>query len=190
MIDQEKLKIMTQLALYEKKKGKRDFVVNSFDKDDFIRFQGLKTAVLVTMAFIAVAGLVVLWNMDMLINNFDVLDTSLVTNMNRMFIYLGYHSSSVDMSFVSNMDTSNVTNMNSMFYGCKKFPVGDLSPYDLTNVKDISYMFSGCTTIKSINLNSNFTTKLEKISYFVNSGEFAVMTYISSTDESISYVIS
>lgn len=78
MIDQEKLKIMTQLALYEKKKGKRDFIVNSFDKDDYIRFQGLKTAVLVTMAFVAMAGLVVLWNMDMLINNFDVLDYKLL----------------------------------------------------------------------------------------------------------------
>ncbi len=58
-----------------------------------------------------------------------------------------------------------IESLKEMFYGCKKFPVADLSPYDLANVKDISYMFSGCTAITSANLNSNLTTKLEKLSY-------------------------
>lgn len=74
MIDQDKLETMAQLALYEKKKGKKDFHIYSFDRDDYIRFQGLKTFVLVTMGFIAAAGIIVLWNLDYLIYHFDSLN--------------------------------------------------------------------------------------------------------------------
>ena len=74
MIDQDKLETMAQLALYEKKKGKKDFHIYSFDRDDYIRFQGLKTFVLVTLGFIAAAGMIVLWNLDYLIYHFDSLN--------------------------------------------------------------------------------------------------------------------
>jgi len=74
MIDQDKLKTMTQLALYEKKKGKKDFITYSYDRGDYIRFQGLKTAVFVTLAVIAVIGIILVWNLNTLIQNFDVLD--------------------------------------------------------------------------------------------------------------------
>ena len=74
MIDQDKLKTMTQLALYEKKKGKKDFVINSYDKDDYIRFEGLKTLVLVTIAYIAVVGIICVMHLDYLIDHFDVLN--------------------------------------------------------------------------------------------------------------------
>lgn len=79
MIDQDKLKTMTQLALYEKKKGKKDFVINSYDKDDYIRFEGLKTFVLVTIAYIACIGLICVMYMDYLIDHFDVLDYGMIT---------------------------------------------------------------------------------------------------------------
>lgn len=78
MIDQEKLKTMTQLALYEKNKGKKDFIAHSYEKEDYIRFQALKTGILVVMAFVIIVGIVVLWNMDALISNFDVLDYKLL----------------------------------------------------------------------------------------------------------------
>ena len=58
MLEQDKLKVMTQLALYEKKKGKKDFNIYSYDKDDYIRFEGLKTAVLVTIACMALMGII------------------------------------------------------------------------------------------------------------------------------------
>lgn len=74
MIDQDKLKTMTQLAIYEKKKGKKDFVINSYDKDDYIRFEELKTFVLVTIAYIAVIGIVCVMHLDYLIEHFDVLN--------------------------------------------------------------------------------------------------------------------
>lgn len=74
MIDQDKLKTMSQLAIYEKKKGKKDFGMYSFDRGDYIRYEGIKTAVLVTLAFIAIIGMIVVWNLNTIIHQFDVLD--------------------------------------------------------------------------------------------------------------------
>ena len=78
MIDQDKLKTMTQLALYEKKKGRQDFKMNSYDRDDYIRFEGLKTAILVSIAFIAVLGIVAVWNLNEIMAHFDELNYGLL----------------------------------------------------------------------------------------------------------------
>ena len=81
MLEQDKLKVMTQLALYEKKKGKKDFNIYSYDKDDYIRFEGLKTAVLVTIACMAVIGIILVWNLNTVINHFDVLNYGLLAGL-------------------------------------------------------------------------------------------------------------
>ena len=51
-----------------------------------------------------------------IIGNFDLFDTSYMTDMSAMFMHFGNMTSSVDMSFVSNIDTSNVVNMDDVFY--------------------------------------------------------------------------
>ncbi|MDO4553628.1 MAG: hypothetical protein Q4B70_00605 [Lachnospiraceae bacterium] len=71
MIDQEKLVTMTQLALYEKKKGQVDLLVYSYRREDFVRFQGLKTMIAATVAFILIVGFIAAWNIDVVIANFD-----------------------------------------------------------------------------------------------------------------------
>ena len=43
MIHQDKLKIMTQIALYEKKVGKKDLSMYSYQREDYIGWQSLKT---------------------------------------------------------------------------------------------------------------------------------------------------
>lgn len=93
MIDQDKLKTMTKLALYEKKKGKKDFVIHSYDKGDYVRFQGLKTLVLVTLAFVAVLGMILLWNLDYIMNHFDELNYGLLiaAAVLVLFIILGVY---------------------------------------------------------------------------------------------------
>ena len=81
MIDQDKLKTMSQLALYEKKKGKKDLNIYSYEEGDYIRFQGLKTLILVTFAFVAVVGLIMVWNMDYLMNHFVELNYGLLIGL-------------------------------------------------------------------------------------------------------------
>ena len=74
MINQDKLKWMSQLALYEKKKSRKDLGIYSYDRDDYVRFEGLKTGILVTMALACVAALLVLWKMEWIIDHFDVIN--------------------------------------------------------------------------------------------------------------------
>ena len=74
MIQQDKLKLMTQLAMYEKKKGKEDFSIYSYQRDDYVRFQGIKTLVAATAAFLILIGFVLIWNIDTVIGHFDTYD--------------------------------------------------------------------------------------------------------------------
>ena len=87
----------------------------------------------------------------------SALDTSEVTNMNRMFD----GCSSLKSLDVSKFDTSKVTNMSAMFYECSSLTSLDLSKFDTSKVTDMSDMFSaGPITpmnIEEINI-SNFDT--------------------------------
>lgn len=78
MIHQEKVKTMSRLALYEKKRGKRDLKIYSYDERDYIRFQGLKTAVFVTIAFVLLAGLFAIANIETFVDRFDTLNYTMV----------------------------------------------------------------------------------------------------------------
>lgn len=51
MIDVEKIKIMTKLAIYEKGQGKKDLEINQYSKEDYIRYQILWSTVAATVAF-------------------------------------------------------------------------------------------------------------------------------------------
>ena len=74
MIQQDKLKTMTQLALYEKKKGKKDVSVYNFQREDFIRFQVLRTIIASTIAFFIIGGFIAAWNIEVIISHFDTYD--------------------------------------------------------------------------------------------------------------------
>ena len=87
----------------------------------------------------------------------SALDTSEVTNMNRMFD----GCSSLKSLDVSKFDTSKVTNMSAMFYECSSLTSLDLSKFDTSKVTDMSDMFSAGPftpmNIEEINI-SNFDT--------------------------------
>ena len=71
MIHQDKLKVMTRMALYDKKKIKKDLPVHSFDESDYIRLEITKTLISVVCGFVIILGFIMLWNMDAIISNFD-----------------------------------------------------------------------------------------------------------------------
>ena len=89
----------------------------------------------------------------------NLIDTSKVTNMNKMF----YYCTSLTSLDVTNFDTSNVTNMSSMFEGCCSLISLDVSNFDTSNVTDMSSMFNfsnmiGDTGLKTLNGIENFNT--------------------------------
>ena len=96
------------------------------------------------------------------------LDTSKVTNMNRMFRGC-YSLTALD---VSSFDTSKVTNMIDMFCGCSKLTALDVLSFDTSNVVNMNSMFNGCSSLTSLDLSSfdtnNVTDMNNMFSYCPN----------------------
>lgn len=74
MLNNRKVRLMTQLAMYEKGEGKTDFKLSKFYKSDYARFNVLKTAVTVTIAYIVIVGLVLLYRLQYILDNILTVD--------------------------------------------------------------------------------------------------------------------
>jgi len=66
------------------------------------------------------------------------IDTSEITNMDRLFAGLNIGKIKIEW-----WDVSNVKNMSCMFYNCKRFNA-DLSRWNVYNVKNMNFMFANC----------------------------------------------
>ena len=132
------------------------------------------------------------------INNLDILDTSDVTNMSRMFYgdpegngalegtldVDSWDTSKVtDMSFmfyrqvyltdlnISSWDTSNVTDMSYMFSNCWELTNLDVSNFNTSNVTNMQEMFGGCTNLKTLDLSSWNTSNVTNMNYMFSDVE-------------------
>ncbi|TCT14667.1 hypothetical protein EDC18_105149 [Natranaerovirga pectinivora] len=56
MLSEEKIKIMTKLAIYEKNIGKEDFRINDYFKHDYILINNMKTRIGITIALMMLFG--------------------------------------------------------------------------------------------------------------------------------------
>lgn len=74
MLNEEKIRIMTRAAIYEKGKGKEDLKVTAYGDSDYVRFNLLKTLIGATVAFLFIVGLYVAYNMDYFMANMMKLD--------------------------------------------------------------------------------------------------------------------
>ncbi|MCR5483805.1 MAG: BspA family leucine-rich repeat surface protein [Bacilli bacterium] len=89
---------------------------------------------------------------------FKLVDSSKLTNMNRMFYY-----ALIDNLDLSSLNTSKVTNMGELFYYCMNLSHLDISSFDTSNVTNMSYMFYNCYDLK-INIENFNTSKVENMS--------------------------
>ena len=87
------------------------------------------------------------------IENINLLDTSNVISLNRMFIWCS-KLTSLDLS---SFDTSEVTDMSFMFHSCSSLTSLDLSKFDTSKVISMEYMFYECQKLTSLDV-SNFDT--------------------------------
>ena len=95
------------------------------------------------------------------LNNFN---TSLITNMGRMFYDL-YSLESLD---VNNFDTSSVTNMEKMFFNCTSLTSLNLKNFNTSSVKNMNSMFSMCQsliTLKIDNFDTSSVTDINSMFY-------------------------
>lgn len=88
MLNNRKVRLMTKLAIYEKKDGKEDIKLAKYYKSDYARLQMLKTAVAVTIAFLCLVAVGVIYKMEFILNNALDIDYAML-GRKVLGIYLG-----------------------------------------------------------------------------------------------------
>ncbi|WP_373214343.1 hypothetical protein [Ruminococcus sp. 5_1_39BFAA] len=69
MINEEKVKIMNRLAMYEKKEGRKYLPVSKYYRSDYIGLAMIKNFFLVTIGYALVLAVVAAYNSEYLMNN-------------------------------------------------------------------------------------------------------------------------
>ena len=74
MLNNRKIRIMTQLAIYEKKEGRPDFRLAKYYKMDYARFNALKTILWVTVSYLLGLVLLAVYKLEYLLDNAMTID--------------------------------------------------------------------------------------------------------------------
>lgn len=69
MLNNQKIRVMTKLALYEKNEGKDDIRLSKFYKNDYVRLEVLKTVVNVTIGYALILLMIGIYKAEYLISN-------------------------------------------------------------------------------------------------------------------------
>lgn len=74
MINQQRIRLMAQMASYEEHEGKRDLAIASYFRGDYISFQLLKSAIYATVGFALAVVLYVLYDFGTFLEDFYKMD--------------------------------------------------------------------------------------------------------------------
>lgn len=74
MLNSKKIRLMTKLAVYENKDGKKDIHLSKYYKTDYVRYQMLKSMISATVGYLLVLALVGVYKMEYIIKNAVTLD--------------------------------------------------------------------------------------------------------------------
>ena len=74
MVNMRKVRLMTKLAIYEKKEGKEDIKLGKYFRRDYVRLKILHNIVAVTIGYIMVLAMVMAYQMEYLIKEAVNLD--------------------------------------------------------------------------------------------------------------------
>lgn len=74
MLNHDKIRTMTKLAVYEEIKGKEDLKMANYYKTDYVRLQVLKTAINVTVGYVLILLLIAMYKADYIIAKIVTLD--------------------------------------------------------------------------------------------------------------------
>ena len=78
MVNEERIKLMTRMAAYEKEGHKKNKKIVSFFKSDYISMQMLKSVIATTIAFGIMFGLYVLYDFELFMKEIYKMDIYLI----------------------------------------------------------------------------------------------------------------
>ncbi|MBE5940077.1 MAG: hypothetical protein E7266_06745 [Lachnospiraceae bacterium] len=74
MLNEEKIKLMTKLAIYEKREGKSDFKITKYYRPDYVGLNVLNSAIVATFIYMAIVGAVMMLNIEELMIEITQMD--------------------------------------------------------------------------------------------------------------------
>ena len=74
MLDEDKIRVMTKLAVFDKEKGTQAEIASRYYKNDYISYHMIWTAIFVTFAYLFIIGLLVFCRMEYYINHLQELN--------------------------------------------------------------------------------------------------------------------
>lgn len=87
MLNNNRIRLMTKLALYESKEGKEDLRLSKYYKTDFVRYEIIKSIICSTIGYALILTLIVLYQSEYLIGNAVTLNYKLIgTNVLGVYI--------------------------------------------------------------------------------------------------------
>ena len=78
MVNEEKVKLMNKMALYEEKYGKEDFKIASYYKKDYISYQTIITVIWVTIGYVVLFGVFAAAFMESFLNEATLISIVLI----------------------------------------------------------------------------------------------------------------
>lgn len=74
MLNNNKIRLMTKLAVYETKEGKADISLSKYYKTDYVRYQAIKTIISTTVGYGLILALIIMYKSEYIIEKAVTLD--------------------------------------------------------------------------------------------------------------------
>lgn len=87
MLNNDRIRLMTKLALYEGKEGKEDIALSKYYKSDYVRYQIIKSIICTTIAYVLILALFILYKSEYIIAKAVTLNYRLI-GMYALGIYI------------------------------------------------------------------------------------------------------
>ena len=88
MLNEERVVLMTKMASYEAREGKKNLAIGSFFRNDYIGWQVLKSIISATIAFVVVFAMYIFYDFEIFMTDNYKMDL-LEFAKNVLFFYLG-----------------------------------------------------------------------------------------------------
>ena len=85
MISEQRVKLMTRLAAYEQKEGKKNEEIGSYFRGDYISLQILKSVISATIAFVLIVALFVLYDSELFLS--DIYKIDILEYVKKLIVY-------------------------------------------------------------------------------------------------------
>jgi hypothetical protein len=117
MLNEDRIKLMTKMAAYEGRNGKKEIPISKFYRIDYVSFHLVKTFISTTVAFCLIVGLYVLYKADFYMANIHKMDLLLLGKdvFKYYAIFIGFYL--IVAYFVYMIKYNNAKNGVRKYYG-------------------------------------------------------------------------